>query len=85
MLSRRAVVKQRAFLAIFSTMLGVVEIARMLSEPAMREKALGSAREFLLRSFLCPRLIREVSVGRLALQSQQSRIESTSSLSFVVP
>jgi len=39
------------FFAIFSTMVGAVEIARMLPDPAMREKVLGSARDFLLRSF----------------------------------
>jgi TetR/AcrR family transcriptional regulator, transcriptional repressor for nem operon len=43
--------KEHAFFAIFSTMIGAVEIARMLPTPAMREKVLGSAREFLLRSF----------------------------------
>ncbi|HTX15399.1 MAG TPA: TetR/AcrR family transcriptional regulator [Candidatus Baltobacteraceae bacterium] len=48
---RRAVEKERAFFAIFSTMIGAVEIARMLPEPAMREKVLGTARDFLLRSF----------------------------------
>ena len=48
---RRAVDKERAFFAIFSTMIGAVEIARILPEPAMREKVLASARDFLLRSF----------------------------------
>lgn len=48
---RRSVDKERAFFAIFSTMIGAVEIARMLPEPAMREKVLASARDFLLRSF----------------------------------
>ena len=48
---RRTVDKERAFFAIFSTMLGAVEIARMLPDPAMREKVLGGARDFLLRSF----------------------------------
>lgn len=43
--------KERAFFAIFSTMIGAMEIARMLPEPAMREKVLAGAREFLLRSF----------------------------------
>ena len=43
--------KERAFFSIFSTMVGAIEIARMLPEPAMREKVLASAREFLLRSF----------------------------------
>jgi TetR/AcrR family transcriptional regulator, transcriptional repressor for nem operon len=48
---RRTVDKEHAFFAIFSTMIGAVEIARMLPVPAMREKVLGSARDFLLRSF----------------------------------
>ena len=48
---RRVVDKERAFFSIFSTMIGATEIARLLPEPAMREKVLASAREFLLRSF----------------------------------
>ena len=48
---RRTVDKERAFFAIFSTMIGTVEIARMLPTPAMREKVLASSRDFLLRSF----------------------------------
>lgn len=48
---RRIVDKERAFFAIFSTMMGAIEIARMLPDPAIREKVLGSARDFLLRSF----------------------------------
>jgi TetR/AcrR family transcriptional regulator, transcriptional repressor for nem operon len=47
----RAVDKERAFFSIFSTMIGAIEIARILPEPAMREKVLASARDFLLRSF----------------------------------
>ena len=47
----RAVDKERAFFSIFSTMVGAIEIARMLPEPAMREKVLSSARELVLRSF----------------------------------
>jgi TetR/AcrR family transcriptional repressor of nem operon len=43
--------KERAFFAIFSTMMGAIEIARMLPDPVIREKVLGSARDFLLRSF----------------------------------
>jgi len=43
--------KERAFFAIFSTMIGAVQIARMLPDFAMREKVLGSTRDFLLRSF----------------------------------
>jgi TetR/AcrR family transcriptional repressor of nem operon len=48
---QRTADKERAFFSIFSTMIGAMEIARMLPEPAMREKVLASAREFLLRSF----------------------------------
>ena len=48
---RRTADKERAFFSIFSTMIGAMEIARMLPEPAMREKVLASARDFLLRSF----------------------------------
>jgi len=47
---RRMADKERAFFAIFSTMTGAVEIARMLPDP-VREKVLDSARDFLLRSF----------------------------------
>jgi TetR/AcrR family transcriptional regulator, transcriptional repressor for nem operon len=48
---RRTVDKERAFFAIFSTMIGAIEIARMLPDPATRLKVLESARDFLLRSF----------------------------------
>jgi TetR/AcrR family transcriptional regulator, transcriptional repressor for nem operon len=48
---RRTADKERAFFSIFSTMVGAVEIARMLPEPVMREKVLASARDLLLRSF----------------------------------
>ena len=48
---RREVDRERAFFAIFSTMVGAMEIARLLPEPAMRKKVLTSARDFLLRSF----------------------------------
>lgn len=47
---RRKVDKERAFFAVFSTMTGAVQIARMLPGP-IREKVLGSARDFLLRNF----------------------------------
>ena len=47
---RRTVDKERAFFAIFSTMIGAVELARMLPVPA-REKVLANARDFLLHSF----------------------------------
>jgi TetR/AcrR family transcriptional regulator, transcriptional repressor for nem operon len=48
---RRTAEKERAFFAIFSTMVGATDIARMLPEPAMREKVLATARDFLLSSF----------------------------------
>lgn len=48
---RRTVDKERAFFAIFSTMVGAIEIARLLPDPAIQEKVLASARDFLLRSF----------------------------------
>jgi TetR/AcrR family transcriptional regulator, transcriptional repressor for nem operon len=43
--------KERAFFAIFSTMIGAIDIARILPDHAMREKVLASTRDFLLRSF----------------------------------
>jgi TetR/AcrR family transcriptional regulator, transcriptional repressor for nem operon len=43
--------KERAFFVIFSTMVGAVEIARMLPDRAAQEKVLASARNFLLSSF----------------------------------
>jgi TetR/AcrR family transcriptional regulator, transcriptional repressor for nem operon len=48
---RRAADKERAFFAIFSTMVGAIEIARMLPETAMREKVLATTRDFLLSRF----------------------------------
>jgi TetR/AcrR family transcriptional repressor of nem operon len=48
---RRTVGKERAFFAIFSTMIGAVEIARLLPDPAIGEKVLASARDFLLGNF----------------------------------
>jgi TetR/AcrR family transcriptional repressor of nem operon len=47
----RRVDKERAFFVIFSTMIGAVQIARMLPDRAVQEKVLASARDFLLRSF----------------------------------
>jgi TetR/AcrR family transcriptional regulator, transcriptional repressor for nem operon len=43
--------KERAFFAIFSSMIGATEIARLLPDTAARAKVLGGVREFLLRSF----------------------------------
>ena len=48
---RRMADKERAFFAIFSTMIGATEIARMIPDPATREIVLASSRDFLLRSF----------------------------------
>jgi TetR/AcrR family transcriptional regulator, transcriptional repressor for nem operon len=48
---RRIAEKERAFFAIFSTMAGAIEIARLLPRPAMRKKVLAAAQKFLLRSF----------------------------------
>jgi len=47
----RARDKERAFFVIFSTMVGAVEIARLLPDRAVQEKVLSSTREFLLCSF----------------------------------
>jgi TetR/AcrR family transcriptional repressor of nem operon len=48
---QRTTDKERAFFAIFSTMIGAIEIARTLPDRAMRQKVLASTRDFLLRSF----------------------------------
>jgi TetR/AcrR family transcriptional repressor of nem operon len=48
---QRTADKESAFFAIFSTMIGAVEIARMLPDRAMREKVLAATRDFLLSSF----------------------------------
>jgi TetR/AcrR family transcriptional regulator, transcriptional repressor for nem operon len=48
---RRKEDKERAFFAIFSTMIGAVELARLLPDRAMRESVLAGSRDFLLRSF----------------------------------
>ncbi len=48
---RRTADKERAFFVIFSTMIGTIQIARLLPDPAMREKVLGNTRDFLLRHF----------------------------------
>ena len=48
---RRTQDKERAFFVIFSTMIGAVQIARMVPDRAVQEKVLASAREFLLHSF----------------------------------
>ena len=43
--------KERAFFVIFSTMIGAVQIARVLPERAAKLKVLASAKDFLLQSF----------------------------------
>src|ERR1700751_5253968 len=48
---RRTVDKDRAFFAIFSMMIGAIEMARLLPDPSIRERVLRTARDFLLRSF----------------------------------
>src|SRR5580658_2886232 len=48
---RRAADKERAFFAIFSTMIGAIAIARILPDRAARGRVLASVRDFLLRSF----------------------------------
>jgi TetR/AcrR family transcriptional repressor of nem operon len=48
---RRTIDKERAFMLIFSTMVGAMELARMMPDSAAREKLLASTRDFLLRSF----------------------------------
>jgi TetR/AcrR family transcriptional regulator, transcriptional repressor for nem operon len=48
---RRAADKERAFLVIFSTMLGAIGLARILPDKAARANVLAGARDFLLRSF----------------------------------
>jgi TetR/AcrR family transcriptional regulator, transcriptional repressor for nem operon len=48
---RRVADKERAFMVIFSTMLGAVGIARLLPDPTARATVLAAARDFLLNSF----------------------------------
>jgi TetR/AcrR family transcriptional repressor of nem operon len=48
---RRVADKERAFMVIFSTMLGAIAIARILPDPEARARVLATARGFLLRSF----------------------------------
>ena len=48
---RRVADKERAFFAIFSTMIGAVAIARNLPDQAARARVLASTRDFLLSSF----------------------------------
>ena len=48
---RRTADKERAFFAIFSTMIGAIEIARMIPDREARERILARNKEFLLKSF----------------------------------
>jgi TetR/AcrR family transcriptional repressor of nem operon len=48
---RRKDDKERAFFAIWSTMIGAIALARILPFPEARAKVLGSARDLLLRSY----------------------------------
>ncbi len=48
---RQAAGKERAFFAIFSTMIGAMAIARILPDSAARAKVLAATRDFLLQSF----------------------------------
>ena len=48
---RRAADRERAFMLIFSTMLGAMAIARILPDGAQRASVLASTRDFLLKSF----------------------------------
>lgn len=48
---RRKADRERTFLTMISTMLGAVALARILPDRAGRAKVLGTARDFLLKSF----------------------------------
>jgi TetR/AcrR family transcriptional repressor of nem operon len=48
---RSTVDKERAFFAMFSTMMGAIAMARILPNEAARAMVLASARDFLLKSF----------------------------------
>lgn len=48
---RRTVDRERAFFVIFSTMLGAIEMGRMIPDPAARQRMLAATRDFLLDSF----------------------------------
>ena len=48
---RRTADKERAFFVIFSTMIGTIQIARLMPEPAVRDRVLATTRDFLLDSF----------------------------------
>ena len=48
---RRTADRERAFFAIFSTMIGAVEMARMMSDAGARRLILNTARNFLFDAF----------------------------------
>lgn len=48
---RNTAAKERAFLAIFSTMIGAIALARVMPDPRLRTQVLATARDFLLQSF----------------------------------
>jgi TetR/AcrR family transcriptional repressor of nem operon len=48
---RRVAEKESNFIVIFSTMIGAISIARILTDPAARASVLTTARDFLLRNF----------------------------------
>ena len=43
--------RKQNFLVIFSAMAGAVSVARMLTEPAERQKLLATVQDYLLHSF----------------------------------
>jgi TetR/AcrR family transcriptional repressor of nem operon len=48
---RRTADKERAFFVIFSTMIGAIQIARLLPQAETRERVLAGVREFLMGSY----------------------------------
>jgi TetR/AcrR family transcriptional regulator, transcriptional repressor for nem operon len=48
---RRAVDRERAFFLIFSTMIGAIEMARMMPDGVARERILTTTRDFLFDAF----------------------------------
>ena len=43
--------REKAYFVIFSTMVGAIELARMMPDAAARQRVLANARDFLLGSF----------------------------------
>ncbi|MGA8655491.1 MAG: hypothetical protein WB586_05025, partial [Chthoniobacterales bacterium] len=48
---RTAAERERNFVLIFAAMVGAVSVARILTDPADRQKVLADMRDHLLRSF----------------------------------